>query len=122
MALSADQSHLESTEAGELLLGIAVLNSIKYLGVRMGNIFLQRRASLVASLHVSPKEHVVLLKTWALLTALLTARSYFPSDLTVKPLKIVSSTALGFNSWGVTLDHIAQAPDLGGYQLPTPKV
>ena len=128
-----DQQATEQTPSGEVLLGISLCPHVKYLGVRMGNITsdeafsfplaeAQRRASRLAALQFSLRERILLLKTWILPTVLLTARAYFPSDITIKALKGVFNTALGVDSWGVTLDQIAQLPELGGYQLPTPKV
>ena len=81
-----DREHLEATQACEPLIGILIRHSIKYLGVRIGNITsdeayafplaeAQRRASIVAGLHLSPRERIVLLKTWVLPTVLLTARA-----------------------------------------------
>ena len=64
-------------------------------------------------------------KTWILPCVLPTARAYFPSDITIRALKHVYHTALGTDSWGITLNTLAQPRDLGGgggYSLPTPKI
>ena len=127
-----DQRHLTDSPAGPLLCGIQIRQSFRYLGVKIGNLTsdkafatylgeAQRRASTVGSLGLSKKEAMILPKTWVLPTLLLTARSSFPSEHTIKALKIVFQTALGVDSWGVTLRELAQHPECGGFQLPTPK-
>ena len=68
----------------------------------------QWRASQLAGLQLCLRKRLLLLKTWILPTILLTARSYFPSEMSIKSLKLVYNTALGLDSWGVTLDHISQ--------------
>ena len=130
---ASDQALVESTRSGEFIMGISICNRVKCLGVMMGNVTsdeafslplaeAQRRASQLAGLQLSLRERLLLLKTWILPTILLTARSYFPSEISIKSLKLVYNTALVLDSRGVTLDHISQEPELGGYQLPTPKV
>ena len=127
-----DQQHVTESPGGSQLCGIQIRQSVRYLGVKIGNLTsdeafasylgeAQRRASTVGSLGLSKKEAIILLKTWILPTLLLTARSYFPSEHTIKALKIVFQTALGVDSWGVTLRELAQHPECGGFQLPTPK-
>ena len=66
---------------------------------------------------------IILLKTWVLPTILLTARAYFPTEVTIKAPKLLFffQTALGADSWGVTFHELAQEPQLGGYQLPPRK-
>ena len=102
-----DQALVEETRSGELFLGIAACLHIKYLGVVMGDITsdeafsfhlaqAQRRTSRPASYHLSLKERILLLKT--LPTILLTARAYFPTDITIKALKMVNNTALGVDN------------------------
>ena len=82
----------------------------------------QRRASRLASYNLSLKERILPLKTWVLPIVLLTSRACFPSDITIKTLKMVYNTALGVDSWGITLDQLSHELELGGYLLPTPKV
>ena len=128
---SQDQQHIKAKQDGELLLGMRICQSVKYLGVRMGNITsdeayafplveAQRRASVVANLHLSLRERIVLLKTWVLPIVLLIARAYFLSDITIRSLKIVYNTTLHLSNRGVTLQIISQESELGGYQLPPP--
>ena len=130
---ASEQAQVEVIGEKQLLLGIPVVDSVKYLGVRMGNVSpdfafafplgeAQRRASSIASYGLSLKERILLLKTWILPCVLLTARAYFPSDITIRALKQVYHTALGVDSWGVTLDNLSQPRELGGFLLPTPKV
>ena len=108
--LHKDDQAKVASQAGERLLGILVQQSVKYLGVRIGNISsefayayllaeAQRRASVVAGLHLSRKERITLLKTWVLPTVLLTARAYFHYKITVHSRKIIFNTALQLNSW-----------------------
>ena len=59
--------------------------------------------STLASLALAKKEAIILLKMWILPTVLLMATAYYPSENTIKALKIVFQTALGVDSWGVTL-------------------
>ena len=130
---ASEQTHVESVKDKQLLLGIPIVDSVKYLGLRMGNVTpdsafafplgaAQRRASSIAAYGLSMQERILLLKTWILPCVLRTARAYFPTKITVKALKRVYHTALGVDSWGVTLDNLAQPRELGGFQLPTPKV
>ena len=103
-----------TTRDKQILLGIPIVDSVKYLGVRMGNVTrdsafafplaqAQRRAGTIASYGLSVKERIRLLKTWILLCVLLTARAYFPTAITVTALKQVYHTALGVDRRGVTL-------------------
>ena len=130
---ASQQIQVEVIRDKQLLLGIPIVDSVKYLGVRMGNVTpnsafafplgeAQRRASSIAAYGQSPKERILLLKTWILPCVLLTARAYFPTDITIRALKHVYHTALGVDSWGVTLDNPAHPRELGGFLLPTPKV
>ena len=130
---ASEQTHVESVKDKQLLLGIPIVDSVKYLGVRMGNVTpdsafafplgeAQRRVSSIAAYGLSLKECILLLKAWILPCVLLTARAYFPSDITVRALKPMYHTALVVYSWGVTLDNLAQPRELGGFLLPTPKV
>ena len=48
--------------------------------------------------------------------------AYFSSNITIRALRHVYYTTSGVDSWGVTLDNLAQPRDFGGYQLPTLKV
>ena len=114
------------------MLGIPIADSVKYLGVRMGNVSsdtafafplgeAQRRASCITTYGLSIRELVLLLKTWilpcVLLTGLLPVRHHHTSTAP----RLSHSAALGVDSRGVALDNLAQPKDLGGYQLPTPK-
>ena len=130
---ASEQAQVEVIRDKQILLGIPIVDSVKYLGVRMGNVTpdsafafplgeAQRRAGSIASYGLSLKERILLLKMWILPCVLLTARAYFPTDITVRALKQVYHTALGVDSWGVTLDNLAQPRELGGFLLPTPKV
>ena len=130
---TGDQKYLTESPAGPQLCGIQIRQSVRYLGVKIGNLTsheafayylgeAQRRASTVGSLGLSEKEAIILLKTWVLPTLLLTAKSYFPSEHTIKALKIVFQTSLGVDSWGFALRELAQHPDCGGFQLPHPKM
>ena len=82
----------------------------------------QRRASSITTYGLSMKERILLLKTWILRCVLLTARAYFPTDITINALRHVYHTALGVDNWGVTLDNLVQPRELGRFLLPTPKV
>ena len=108
------------------------MDSVKYLGVRMGNVTpdsafafplgeAQRRAGSIAAYGLSMKKHILLLKTWILPCVLLTARAYFATKITVRALKHVYHTALGVDSWGVTLDNLAQPREPGGFLAPHAK-
>ena len=121
------------TPQRDVSLGLTVLHQLEYLGVKMGNVSsdeafavplreAQHTANVVASLQLSIRERIILLKTWVLPTVLLTSRADFPSDVTIQALCFTFQTTLGVNSWGVTFHELAQEPDLDGYQLPTPKV
>ena len=99
------QAHVEAFSHGELLLGILIRQSVKYLGVRIGNISsdgayayplaeVQRRASVVAGLSLSLRECILRLKTWVLPTILLTVRAYHPSMITVRSLKVIYNMTL----------------------------
>ena len=127
-----ERGHIEVVKEKQLMLAIPIVDSVKYLGVRMGNVSsdttfafplgqAQRRASCITAYGLSIRERSLLLKTWILPCVLLTAWAYFPSDITIRALRHVYHTALGVDSWGVTLDNLASPKDLGGYQLPTPK-
>ena len=128
----SERGHIEVVKEKQLMLGIPIAYSVKCTGVRMGNVSSdttfafpqgvpQRRASCITTYGLSIRDLVLLLKTWILPCVLLTARAYFPSDIVIRALRHVYHTSLGVNSWGVTLDNLAQPKDLGGYQLPTPK-
>ena len=89
--------------------GLPTRNCVKYLGVCIGNISVgqtfskvlgeaQRRAALVASLGLSLKERVLLLKTWVLPVLLLIATAHRVTEQEERSLKIVFNTALGFDS------------------------
>ena len=129
----SDKQRIEHAPESQLFLGLSIAQHIKYLGVQLGNVSsdsaysrplgeAQRRANVVAFLHLSIRERIILLKTWVLPTILLTARAYHPMDITIKAMEVVCETTLGVDSWGVTLHELAQEPELGGYELPTPKV
>ena len=129
----AEHSQVELANGQQLLRGIPVVESLKYLGVRMGNLTsdgafafplgdARRRASCMTAYGLSIKERILLLKTWILPCVLLTARAYFPPKITIRALTHVYHTAPGTDIWGVTLDHLAQPSELGGYSLPTPKI
>ena len=71
---TSDKQHLETIPQGELLHAIMIHDHIRYLGVKIGSISsdpafamplgeAQRRASMVASLALSKKEAIILLKT-----------------------------------------------------------
>ena len=49
----------------------------------------------------------MLLKAWILPCVLLTARAYFPLDITIGALKHVYHTALEIDSSGITLENLA---------------
>ena len=68
----------------------------------------QRRAGCISAYGLSITERILPLKTWILPCVLLTARVYFPPDITIRALKHVYQTALGTDSWGVTLENHAQ--------------
>ena len=129
---TSDQQHVTESPGGSQLCGIQIRHTVRYLGVKMGNLTsdeafasyhgdAQRTASKVGSLGLSKREAIILLKTWVLPTLLVTTRSYFSSEHTIKALKIVFRTALGVESWGVTLRELAQHRECGRFQLPTPK-
>ena len=101
-----EHSHVEVVRDKRILLGIPIVDSVKYLGVRMGSVTpdtafafplgeAQRRASSIATYGLSLKERIVLLKTWIMPLAV---RAYFPTDITVRALKHVYHTALGVDS------------------------
>ena len=81
----------------------------------------QRRASRISADGQSTRERIVLLKTWILPCVQLTARVYFPSNITIRAPRHVYQTALGVDSWGVTLDNLAQLRELGGTNSPSRK-
>ena len=120
------------TRDEQLLLGIPIVDSVKYVGVRMGNVTsnavfvfpfgeAQRKASCFTTYGLSLKERILLLKTW-ILQCVPTARAYFPSDITVRVVRHVYHTAPGVDSWGVTVRNLAQPRELWGHLAPTPKV
>ena len=129
----AKHSEVELSNGQQLLRGIPVVESMEYLGVRMRHLTsdaafafplgeAQRRVGCMTAYGLSIKERILLLKTWILPCVLLTARAYFPFEITIRALRHMYHTALGTDRWGVTLDNLAQPKELGVYSLPTPKI
>ena len=52
----------------------------------------------MASFSCSLCERILLLKKWVLPTILLTARAYYPSDITVRALRVIYNTTLHLDS------------------------
>ena len=128
----AERSQVELSNGQQLLCGIPVVDSVKYLRVHMGNLTsdaafafplgeAQRRARCMTAYGLSIKEKLLLLKTWILPCVLLTARAWSPSEIAIRALRHVYHTALGTDSWGVTLDNLAQPRELGDTPSP-PKI
>ena len=124
-----DQALVEETRTGELFLGIAVCLHIKYVVVVMGDVNTaeafsfplaeaQRRVSRLASYHLALKEEE---KMRILSTVLLTSKAYFPTDITIKALKMICNMALGGASWGVTLDQLARNRSWEDTRSPHPR-
>ena len=80
----------------------------------------QRRASILGAFPFSLPERVQLLKVWILLCLLLTARTYCPDDMVERSLKTIYKTALGLDSWGITLTQLTMPPEEGGCSLAMP--
>ena len=94
--------------------GLTMADSVRYLGVLIGHVTTaqafakalgeaRRRASQLSLFPLTLLERVQLLKVWILPVLLLTARAYHASEQEERSLKTVYNTALGFDSWGVTL-------------------
>ena len=111
--------------------GLTMADSVRYLGVLIGHVTTaqafaralgeaQRRASQLSLFPLTLLERVQLLKVWILPVLLLTARAYRASEQEERSLKPVYNTALGFDSWGVTLTQLSLQPDSGGHGLAPP--
>ena len=111
--------------------GLTMADSVRYLGVLIGHVTTaqaftralgeaQRRASQLSLFPLTLLERVQLLKVWILPVLLLTARAYRASEQEERSLKTVYNTALGFDSWGVTLTQLSLQPDSGGHGLAPP--
>ena len=110
---------------------LTMADSVRYLGVLIGHVTAaqafaralgeaQRRASQLSPFPLTLLERVQLLKVWISPVLLLTARAYRASEQEERSLKMVYNTALGFDSWGVTLTQLFLQPDSGGHKLAPP--
>ena len=77
-----------------------------------------RRADIVSTLGLSLQERVQILKIWMPPVLLLTARAYYPDPIVISSLTTVFQTALGFDSWGLTIHQMAKLKTEGGHELP----
>ena len=77
----------------------------------------QRRANIASTLGLSLQERVQILKVWILPVVLLTARAYCPDPVVISSLTTVFNTALGFDSWGITIHQVAKMKTEGGHEL-----
>ena len=76
-----------------------------------------RRADIVSTLGLSLQERVQILKIWMPPVLLLTARAYYPDPIVIASLSPAFNTALGFDSWGVTIHQMAKMKAEGGHEL-----
>ena len=111
--------------------GIAIRDCVKYLGVLVGHITTsqafakvlgetQRRASLLGAFPFSLLERIQLLKVWILPCLPLTTHTYCLDDMVGRSLKTICKTALGLDSWRITLTQFSPSPEEGGYSLAMP--
>ena len=106
---------IEQVDLSRLFLSIAIVDSVsRSTGGQhhLGNMTLLSPSPGETDgwATISIKEGIILLKPWILSCLLLTARAFFPCDITIWGLKHVYQVALGVDTLGVTLDILPRPP------------
>ena len=112
-------------------LGLKLADKIRYLGVIIGEVsekdiyslavsrsFL--RAQIGRDLDLTRAEKVELLKAWIYPLWILRVRVCYCSKPIIRQMNVVVQTALGIDSWGLTLTELGQPYGEGGFDLVLP--
>ena len=113
-------------------LGLKFALKIKYLGVMIGQVTEKDiyasavsksfiRAQLVRDLDLTRSEKVQLLKVWIYPLWILPARVCYPSKQIIQQMCTTVQTALGIDSWGLTLKEFGHSFQQGGFVLVLPR-